>query len=217
MNIKNIILISSIIINLVLISFLIVSIKNQEADLNHVLLPDENIELTFHCCADITIEEKHGIQNDIVYNQMFYGTWKIVNLVPPDFSIPSSYTALNSEGELIRDVNSVIGIEFTFNNNFIEHEGEKYELLYGFETYSHALHSDNDRIFYNKADTLNITGEYYSYVYFIHPNNTRNEEFVDHDRLNQILAEDLMFLILKDNNTIYISNGVLIYRMVRFH
>jgi len=199
MNLKRIVFILSLVLNLILTYFFLLYInerKNDESNTNHFF--------------NVYLDEKGELQKSIVYDQLFYGTWKIVAIVPPEEALPSRYGPVR-----MPDANTIIGTELTFNGNYIEHDGEKHELVYGYRTYSNPLNSESDRIFYNRSDTLGITGNYYSIVFFVHPNSDMTKEFFDRDRPNQIFIDDLRYLLLKDNNTIYASNSVLTYRLER--
>ncbi|MCL2638148.1 MAG: DUF5991 domain-containing protein [Oscillospiraceae bacterium] len=154
-------------------------------------------------------------KSNITYNQLFYGTWRIAELIPPDLSVPSGRTVLNSDGELYWDFTSILNIEVTFKDNYIKYEGEKHELMHEFETYSLPLFLENDTVNgYYYASSLGISGNYFSVVYFLHPYYQKTEN-LDENKLNQIYISDLCYLYLKDYNTIYASDSVLIYRLER--
>ena len=163
-----------------------------------------------------------------VYHQFFYGTWKIVKTVAPDFSLPNSYSGFNEDGTPRGpDTSTIIGMEITFSaifqndnqdenridyNFYVEFSGEKYELVYGPRTYSYSLLSENDQIGFYEAKTLDITGNYYSRVFFLLPDNWR---LTGGAREKEMRINDLCYLYLKNNDTIYASDGTILYLLER--
>lgn len=158
--------------------------------------------------------EKYELKNAIKYNQIFYGKWEITDYVSADIPLPSAYSGFDENGKFRGpDVTSVIGKEIIFGENYAEYSGKKYQFVYGPETYTHALQSDEDQIGYNYARSLGITGNYYSIVYFLLPNNyqvAKNDNYESEMRI-----DDLCFLYIKDNKTIYASNGIITYMLKR--
>ena len=201
-NVKRILICASVSINILLASFWL--FNNFNANATRAALGQT--------CND---QEEYRLQNNIAYNQLFYGKWKITKNVPSDIALPSSYTRLNENGKFVGpELTSIIGEEIVFEEEYVEFLGEKHEYSYGPETYSHALLSDNQEIGgYYYAKTLGFTGNYYSIVYFLLPG---NYQVAGHEVLkNEIQINDLSFLYLKDDNTIYASNGVVMYRLER--
>lgn len=208
---KNIILLVSIILNLLFFAVGINSYINNRIATNNDDLSIENLKLSKlqnKMCND------YELKNAISYNQLFYGKWRIVDYVPSDLSLPTSYSGFDEEGNFKGpDVTNIIGEEITFEENYAEFSGNKYQFAYGPETYTHALQSEQDQIGYNYAKSLGITGNYYSIVYFLLPNNyqvSKNAEYV-----HEIRIDDLCFLYIKDNETIYASNGIITYLLKR--
>ena len=156
-----------------------------------------------------TNSSKYELHTSIDNYQLFYGTWKIIEIIPCDFDMPSRYYRSGPNYE------SVLGVVITFKESYVEYEGEKYELVYGFRTYTHKLSSNEDKIGYNYAKTLGITGNYYSIVYFVLPDNQRETEDYERDYAATFCISDLCFLYLKDNNTIYATDGGLMLQLER--
>ncbi|WP_143320583.1 hypothetical protein [Clostridium sp. HBUAS56010] len=158
--------------------------------------------------------DEYELGNTITYDQLFYGKWKIVDSVPVDFSLPSSYSGFDEKGNLRGpDITSIIGEEIDFEVDYTEYNGNRYQYAYGPETYTHALQSEDEQIGYNYASSLGITGDYYSIVYFLLPNNyqvLREQEYI-----HKIRIDDLCFLYIKNNETIYASNGRITYLLKR--
>ena len=176
-------------------------------------------------------ERSHAIESNNethISNQFFYGTWKVAELISPDFSLPSSYSGLNKDSTSRGpELSSIIGMEITFSvsrisnsedktkldiNYYIEYSGEKHELVYGPKTYSYSLLSENDRIGYYEAKTLGIEGNYYSTVFFLLPDNWM---LTGETRKKEMRINDLCYLYLRDNNTIYASDGSVFYLLKR--
>ncbi|WP_143320595.1 hypothetical protein [Clostridium sp. HBUAS56010] len=208
--IKKIILSFSIILNLCfLIVYLNVLFNNsdtsngidQEEPLEPIQSVDENVG-------------GYELGSTITYNQLFIGKWKIVDSVSSDLSLPSSYSGFDKEGNFRGpDITSIIGEEIIFDVDKVEFSGNKYQYAYGPETYTHALRSEEEQIGYNYAGSLGITGEYYSIIYFLLPNNyqvKRNQKYV-----RKLRIDDLCFLYIKDNETIYASDGTITYLLKR--
>jgi hypothetical protein len=164
------------------------------------------------------------VKNSISYNQLFYGTWKVIEPIPADAPLPSRYSGFDSEGNFRGpDYTPILGKQITFgesyvnegeNDYYVEWDGQRQYLVYGFRTYTHPLFSEEDFIGYHYAKTLGVTGNYHSIVYFILPNNFIAKHY-EPDRPNEIHVSDLCFLYLKDDNTIYASDGGLLFLLER--
>ncbi|MDW2798268.1 hypothetical protein RZO55_11860 [Clostridium boliviensis] len=158
--------------------------------------------------------DAYELRNAISYNQLFYGKWKIVDYIPADLSLPTTYSGFDEDGNFKGpDVTNVIGEEITFEENYAEFSGNKHQFVYGPETYTHALQSDQEQIGYNYAKSLGIKGEYYSIVYFLLPDNYQVDQSTKY--IHQIRIDDLCYLYIKDNETIYASNGIITYLLKR--
>lgn len=225
-NIK-IILIFSLFLNfLLLISFcyIFLPIKNdypyliQQQKKNVISAEDiEEKELKQYEYSDDKGTEEYRLRNTIEYNQMFYGKWRIVDCISSDMPLPSSYYAIDEDGDFIgMDYTTILGVEITFGEKFVEYLGERHDLVYGPQTYTHALISETDILGQNYAKSLDITGNYYSIVYFVLPDNYRVTGPIL-DRPKEMKVSDLCFLYLKDNNTIYASDGNLTYLLERIY
>lgn len=154
--------------------------------------------------------DAYELKNAISYNQLFYGKWKIVDYIPADLSLPSTYSGLDEAGDLKGpDVTKIIGKEIFFEENYAEYQGNKYQFAYGPVTYTHALQSEQEQIGYNYAKSLGITGEYYSIVHFLLPDNYQVDQSAKY--VHEIRIDDLCYLYIKDNETIYASNGLITY------
>ncbi|MFW6678940.1 PdaC/SigV domain-containing protein [Lacrimispora sp. AGF001] len=158
--------------------------------------------------------DAYELKNAISYNQLFYGKWKIVDYIPADLSLPSTYSGLDEAGNLKGpDVTKIIGKELSFEEDYAEYQGNKYQFAYGPVTYTHALQSEQEQIGYNFAKSLGITGEYYSIVYFLLPDNYQVDQSAKY--IHEIRIDDLCYLYIKDNETIYASNGIITYLLKR--
>jgi len=159
-------------------------------------------------------QKKYSLQNSIEYNQLFYGKWRLSAYVPSDFSLPSSYTRLDETGEIIGpNLNNIIGKEIIFTEDHAEFSGTKHKYSYGPVTYTHALLSGEQELGYHYAKTLGLTGNYYSIIFFLLPDNYQVAGFDNH--VNEVRIDDLYLLYLKDINTMYASNGVVMYQLER--
>lgn len=214
----NLILIFSICINFIFIYFFLSGRFQLIQQQKEVIVPinlEEKEELMHFDYSEDENTEKYKLGNVIEYNQMFYGTWKIVECIPADIPLPSSYYSIDEDGNFVgMDYTTIIGLEITFGEDFVKYSGEKYDLQYGSQTYTHALFSEMDIIGSNYAKSLDITGNYFSIVYFVLPDNYRVTGPVI-NRPKEMRIGDLCFLYLKDNNTIYASDGNLTYLLER--
>jgi len=159
-------------------------------------------------------QKKYSLQNSIEYNQLFYGKWRLSAYIPSDFSLPSSYTRLDENREIIGpNLNSIIGKEIIFTEDYAEFSGAKHKYSYGPVTYTHALLSSEQELGYHYAKTLGLTGNYYSIIYFLLPGSYQVADFDNY--VNEVRIDDLYLLYLKDINTMYASNGVVMYQLER--
>ena len=162
--------------------------------------------------------EHYRLQNDIEYNQLFYGKWEIVDSILPTSGIlPRKYSKYDeNEGFIgwnLDYINSIIGESIIFTADYSEFLGGKYEYVYGPETYSHALFSGEQQIGWYCAKELELTGNYYSTVYIVLTE--KSEIAILENPVNEVSITDLYLLFLKDNEIIYASNGVVMYRLER--
>ena len=162
-------------------------------------------------------QERYRLQNDIVYDQLFYGKWRITEYILPKAGLPRSYSSFDKNGAFIGGneemINAIIGEEIIFETDCAEFSGIKHEYAYEPETYTHALLSDEQSIWRYSAKELELTGNTYSIVYFLLPGNYQVAGFENHTKVQRI--NDLYILVLKDNNTIYASNGAIMYLLER--
>ncbi len=174
---------------------------------------DRNNYIGLNTAKNLKVDA-YELKNAISYNQLFYGKWKIVDYMPADLSLPSTYSGLDEAGNLKGpDVTKIIGKEISFEENYAEYQGNKYQFAYGPVTYTHALQSEQEQIGYNYAKSLGITGEYYSIVHFLLPDNYQVNQ--DEKYIHEIRMDDLCYLYIKDNETIYASNGIITYLLKR--
>ena len=198
--IKNILICLSVFTNVVLVCtlFLILS-----SNANGTTKQNEQME--------------YRLQNGIVYDQLFYGKWKITDCILPNSGLPRSYYTYDENGALTGGnyemINAIIGEEIVFDTNYAEYSGNKHKYVYGPETYTHALLSAEQKIGWYSASELDLTGNTYSYVYFLLPGHYQVIGFEKH--VNEMRIDDLYLLVLKDNETIYASSGVVMYRLER--
>ena len=147
-------------------------------------------------------------------DQLFFGKWEVAEWIPPETLFPSSIYGLDGQGKRRGpDIFNIIGREITFAEDYAEFAGEKHFYFHKPETYTYAVFSDEQHISLNYAKTLGITGNYYSIIYFLLPGNylvAGYEEYV-----HEIRLDDLCTLYLKDNNTMFASNGRMLYRLER--
>ena len=203
-NIVKIIAVISLVINVILMCCLIRPVF-------------DNVQLDSDTSRDIGSYREDKAEDQMytskVNRPLFYGTWKIVELIPAEIPQPSSVSGFNEEGEFRGpDVKAILGEEITFALNYAEYEGENYEYVCRPRTYSHPL-SEDTQIAYNYAKKLGITGNYYSEVYFLLPGYDKvrvlNEPKV-------IKISDLRELYLKDEDTMYAhAYGGILYKLER--
>lgn len=83
--------------------------------------------------------------------------------------------------------------------------------MFSLVTYTHELSSSEDIIGYNYAKIFGLDGKYYSVVYFLLLNNYQVVGWEDY--IHEMRIEDLCYLYLKDGDTMYASNGVIVYQL----
>lgn len=146
------------------------------------------------------------------YRQLFFGKWKIINIVPIEITIPSTYSGFDENNNFHGQdlIDNIVGQEIFFGGDYVENHGVKYELSEGYKTYSVPLLSEDTIIGCTSAKTLGITGGYFSIVFFEIVYKGKGEEGIcDFTSLNQ--------LYLKDLNTIYASiDGCLTFELQRY-
>jgi len=113
----------------------------------------------------------------------------------------------NFRGQDLTD--NILGQELFFGGDYIENQGKTYKLAESYVTYSVPLLSGDTIIGSASAETLGISGEYFSIVFFsIIPEEIHGEGNRNFTSLNQ--------LYIKDINTIYASvNGYLTFKLIR--
>lgn len=175
---------------------------------------ENNKEILESVKLDKSTFDSYQAGTNYTYYQLFHGKWKIEKQIGSDLALPSRYSGFNDDGSFRGpDTEKIIGKELIFSEDYVEYLGKKHSYAYGPFTYTHALFSENDEIGYNYAKTLGITGEYYSIVYFLLPNNYQVNSNQNH--INELRIDDIRLLYLKDNDTIYASDGVITYLLKR--
>jgi len=153
--------------------------------------------------SQLSLEDYYEQQTYTREAPLFYGTWRIVEVIPTEFAQPSFISGFyqNEEGEIIfrgPDTSTVIGMEITFALDYAEYAGEKHEYMSRPRTNSYPLLEDT-RIISNYAKILGITGDHYSVVHFLLPS---------HDRRGgagprEVKMSDMREVYLKDRDTMY--------------
>ena len=148
--------------------------------------------------SDLSIEDEREFQIYIMNEPLFYGNWKVVEVIPADFTQPSYISGFYEDGTFRGpDTSTILGEAIAFSLDYAEYLGEKHEYVCRPRTYSHSL-SEDTQIIYNYATTLGIFGSYYSVVHFLLPNHDR---IIDEPK--EVKISDIRSLYLKDRNTIY--------------
>jgi hypothetical protein len=146
---------------------------------------------------------------------MYCGKWKIIDLIGPDFALPSSYSGFLEDGTFRgKDHTTILGTEITFTEDYAEYLGERHYFVYGPITYSHPLFSEDDHVGYYYAKTLGLNGDYYSVVHFALPDSYLAKR-PDSNKLHQYYVEDFTYLYLKDNDTMYAADDALLFLLER--
>ena len=185
----------SIITNIILLCFLI-QISSERIEQNDNISQIKNI--------DLSMEDYYEQQIYFANETLFYGKWKIVEYVWAELPQPSYISGFyqNEDGSITfrgPDTSTIIGMEITFDLDYVECSGEKYEYVCRPRTYSYPL-SEDTTIHFNYAKTLGITGNYYSVVKFLLPGHDKPNEV---GRSYKLGIGDIREVYLKDNNTMY--------------
>jgi len=149
-----------------------------------------------------------------VQHQLFFGTWKVVRLVPADIALPSSYSRTDESGKLRLDTMSIIGQTIEFRQDHVRFSGESHPYVAGPTTYTLALSSGDDTIGHYYAKTLGFNEGCFSTVLYVIPENylATTPSPQPHPVVHVF---DFNQLYLLDNTTIYASNGDLVYELQR--
>ncbi|MCL2147685.1 MAG: hypothetical protein FWH52_07750 [Synergistaceae bacterium] len=143
---------------------------------------------------------------------LFYGTWKIVDIVPVDILPPSSVSGISEDGTLRGPaLSTIVGMEIMFALDYAEYSGEKVEYLCKPRTYTYPLFEDT-RLGWSYANTLGINGDYYSEVFFLLPG-FGGVGMIDGQEVMRIC--DITTLYLKDKDTIYAHTYAIDYKLER--
>ena len=72
-------------------------------------------------------QKDYRLQNDIEYNQLFYGRWIIKNCILPNSGLPRSYSAFDENGALTGGneefMDAIIGEEIVFESGMYSIKG----------------------------------------------------------------------------------------------
>lgn len=215
----------SILLNIMLIFFIVqikffataVPLEKEETTINQTSISDKSKMETRK--SPVQLYNKMSLADDfenrLKENQMFYGTWEIVDMVAPDAALPSRYSGFDKNGDFRGpDYEEFLGENITFQKDFLEYKNTKYEYAYKPVTYSYPLPDPDNKIGYYNVDTLGLKGNYYSTVYYFLPNNYKvNSNFQEPD--NKLYISDFYTLYIKDKDTMYMSQGVLDFLLQR--
>ena len=163
-------------------------------------------------------QEKYSLQCGIENDQLFYGKWRITgSLIPISGILPRSYSKFDENGAFIGwdidYINSIIGEEILFEKDYVFYSGKKHGYSHEPEIHTYALQSCEHQIGWYTAKELGLTGDCYSIVYFLLPGNLQVIGFENYK--NVVMIDDLYLLYLKDKETMYASNGVIMYQLER--
>ncbi len=237
-----VILIMSVILNVILVSCLLNNIlnsKEENTDINSVKkFTDEIVKeeiivssnlLTTEVVSESTTE--NTLNNEISIEslnswieqrereQLFYGYWKIEEAIAPNYALPSRYSRFDDNGNYIGlEYYKLIGKYLTIEKDYIQCDGKKYYYAYKPNIVVYPLDTVNEQgnspfHLYNYK-SLGLTGDTYPIVYFMLIDNfdiQKNKNFHGRD----ILVSDFEKIFIKDKNTMYISNGDLMFLMRR--
>ena len=170
---------------------------------------------TEDCSCRIRFEER----------QLFFGDWRIVELVAPDYSLPTSYSGIDNDGFVKgSDWTAVCGKVLKITHEYIETEG----MLYKYDTHHtpkvYVLPVDENHnsevtnkniIFYYKDETLGFDGEFVPVMDFVLEGNFHVTDKRNYPPEQDFSVRDFDKMYLLDKNTAYLSDGVLMFLMKR--
>ena len=155
-------------------------------------------------------DNNSNVKEDIT-EKLFYGNWRVLDYMPVETVTPSAYSGFDADDNFRGQdlIDNIVGQEIFFGVGYIENQGKRYELSDDYIIQIIPIISDDMIIGSASAKTLDITGEYFSMVFFtILSENKSVEGIRDFRTLNQ--------LYIKDINTIYASvNGFLTFELSR--
>ena len=157
-------------------------------------------EITSH----LSIDDLREFQIYNLNKPIFYGKWKIAELIWPELAQPSYLSGFrrNKDGSTTfrgPDTSSILGEEITFALDTVEYSGSVHEYISRPRTYSYPL-TENTVINYNYSKTLGITGNYYSVVKFLLPEHDKQRVA---NEPNEVRISDIRELYIKDKDTMY--------------
>lgn len=130
----------------------------------------------------------------------------MIDVAKVEVATPSIYSGFDEDDHFRGQdfIDQILGQELFFGDDYIENQDTQYALTEGYETYCIPLPSEETMIGCTSAGSLEITGDYYSVVYFALKQDGK-KDFTTLDRL-----------YLKDVNTMYASvNGYLTFKLER--
>jgi len=193
--------------------------NKQSVDLLELVLQStEENSVTLEPVQQYNKQEEYPLRSTTAYLQLFFGKWEITNyLIPSSGQLPRSYSKFDENGSYagwdLNRINRIIGEEIFFEEDYAEYLGTKHFYAYKPETFSRALLCDEQSIGWYTAKELGIEGNYYSVIYFLLPENCWITGF--ENIVREVRIDDLFLLYLKDNETIYASDGNIMYQLER--
>ena len=138
--------------------------------------------------------------------QTFYGGWKIIEMVPPTEDIfPSSYVKINYDGTVTeKNYDRILNKLITITSAGIEYDGK----LHPYSMSPKVYVCENEKWFSNcySPESLGLGDEYFTFVEFYLPDEIREDEYE-----NALYLSDCWLLFIKDEHTMYLSDGVVFF------
>ncbi len=158
--------------------------------------------------------------------QLFYGYWKITDLVAPDYSIPSSYSGIDNDGFVRgKDWTKLCGTAVKITPEYIEHKGMQYRysehhspevfVLPVNEAHNNSDETSKNVISYYADKTLGFDGEYVPVMDFALDGNNHVTDYRNYPPREGFSVYDFNKIYLLDKNTAYFSDGVLMFLLER--
>lgn len=184
------------------------------------IIMEETGEITTENMLDgeINMEHLNGWIEQRENAQMFYGSWKIEDLVAPDYALPSRYSRFDDNGNYIGlEYYKLIGKYLTIEKDYIQCDEKKYYYAYKPNIVVYPLDTiqeqGNSPFYLYNYKSLGLNSDTYSIVYFMLLDNL--DIHYEFPTGRDILVSDLEEICIKDKDTMYISNGDLMFLMKR--
>lgn len=163
----------------------------------------ENLRSEHHLQQE---EEKAEISHFANMWQVFYGDWKITELISPTEDIfPSSYIKINKDDTLTeKNYDRLLNKIITITSTGIKYDGKFHPYLQSPKVYV----CENNKWFskYYSPENLGLDDEYFSFVEFTLLDEMRGDEYE-----NALYISDCCLLFIKNNRTMYLSDGVVFF------